>query len=466
MRRTSHQLVFEYAVDELSFYMTLWYHDCDLLALERRYGTTFMRRVYFHIAAFDMNKFASLQLDTVEFGPLGEFVDEAFADLWSTVVRGVWAQWRFENNLPDAEPPRLDVRTSQLRTTEQVGGVGEDSYLVLSGGGKDSLATLSLLDGCEADYATLGYSSSIYGPAALQHRLIEDVVSEGRPSVHHRLTVYDDFLDSPVLSLQPEFGLVQLTAAETPASVFQALPVILEHGYSDLVLGHERSADVGNLIWAVTGEDVNHQWGKSTEAESRLRDYVCEQLVPGVGVFSVLKPIYDVLIFSLISELPFPSVAKTHSCNVQKPWCRRCPKCVYVWLSFLAYLDAEQVAAMFGEDLFSVEENYDHLFRMAGLSDHTPFECIGQIGEVRLALLLCHGKGLRGPLIDAILDLSWMPEVRSSVAEYTAVDHAYSALPSSLRAPLFGRLDDLGGVAKREIERQLVSCKAVPPRNR
>ncbi len=33
---------------------------------------------------------------------------------------------------------------------------------------------------------------------------------------------------------------------------------------------------------------------------------------------------------------------------------------------------------------------------MLGLEAHTPFECIGQIDEVRLAFELCKRKGLKG----------------------------------------------------------------------
>ena len=61
-----------------------------------------------------------------------------------------------------------------------------------------------------------------------------------------------------------------VTAAETPASLFGALPLALARGCTELVVAHERSADVGNLVWDRTGEEINHQWGKSLEAERRL----------------------------------------------------------------------------------------------------------------------------------------------------------------------------------------------------
>ena len=95
-------------------------------------------------------------------------------------------------------------------------------------------------------------------------------------------------------------GVQTVTAAETLSSIFAALPILLQHGYSHIVLGHEASANRGNLIWAATGEEVNHQWGKSQAAERLLRAYVQKELVSDLGLFSLLMPIFDVVIFELL----------------------------------------------------------------------------------------------------------------------------------------------------------------------
>jgi hypothetical protein len=55
------------------------------------------------------------------------------------------------------------------------------------------------------------------------------------------------------------------------------------------------------------------------------------------------------------------------------------------------------VQALFGEELLEVAENYGFFEDMVGLGEHTPFECIGQIEESRLALSLCVARGLAGP---------------------------------------------------------------------
>src|SRR6185503_9082233 len=102
-------------------------------------------------------------------------------------------------------------------------------------------------------------------------------------------------------------GGAPLICAETPISLFAALPVVLQHGYRMMVFGHERGADSANIEWAG------------------------EQLLANVATFSILKPLHDAVIFGILRARA-AAVPRTHSCNVRKPWCERCPKCSYVWL--------------------------------------------------------------------------------------------------------------------------------------
>ena len=75
--------------------------------------------------------------------------------------------------------------------------------------------------------------------------------------------------------------------------MFAALPLVLCFGYRHLIVAHERSADFGNLVWDRTGEEINHQWGKSLAAERLLSRYVAGELVSSVGYWSLLKPIWN-----------------------------------------------------------------------------------------------------------------------------------------------------------------------------
>jgi hypothetical protein len=80
---------------------------------------------------------------------------------------------------------------------------------------------------------------------------------------------------------------------------------------------------------------INHQWLKSAHAQEVLRDFLKSHLVSSFDVFSMLKPVHDYRIYRAISRFPaiLPDI---HSCNVQKPWCKRCSKCCYVWINLCA----------------------------------------------------------------------------------------------------------------------------------
>jgi hypothetical protein len=228
--------------------------------------------------------------------------------------------------------------------------------------------------------------------------------------------------------------------------LFGALPLALGRGYTDLVLGHERSADVGNLVWERTGEAINHQWGKSLEAERLLRDYVSEELVEGLSYSSVLKPAHDVLIFRALRESP-DAVPSTHSCNVAKPWCLRCAKCAYVWLGYRAFLPLATTVATFGDhNLLDDPANQVWFEQMLGLADHTPFECIGQIDEARLAFELLRRRGIEGAAMQMYEDRIGGVDADRLYADLIAVDSDHHAMPPRLATAVLPVLQRLAAL--------------------
>jgi hypothetical protein len=91
-----------------------------------------------------------------------------------------------------------------------------------------------------------------------------------------------------------------------------------------------------------------------------------------------------------------------HSCNVSKPWCLNCPKCLYVWLGYAAFFDRKTVLKTFGAENPLREEANIRIFRaMVGLEDRLPFDCIGEAGEAALYMSMWQQRGYTGPVIDA-----------------------------------------------------------------
>ena len=151
----------------------------------------------------------------------------------------------------------------------------------------------------------------------------------------------------------PELGISRIVAAETVSSYWTALPVALQHGFTEVALGITRSTDEHNLVWDKTGEEINYLWGMSAAAEQLLHDYVRRELVANLTMFHLLRPIYDVNVFSLLRR-DLDAVPRTHSCAQQKPWCCRCAKCLYVWMNYVAWLPPRPSPPRFDVNLFDI----------------------------------------------------------------------------------------------------------------
>ena len=429
----AHLLSITYRYESYSFEVGIWY-DIDLKLVEQRYSKEVLENIYFHIAAFEINKLTSLKPNYIDFGKYAPFVNQEFWELWQTVQHKVWAQWRYEHNLPDYKVKlahRISKRAAEI--TEII--KGDIEVLSFFGGGKDSLVTARLLEKSKIPYSSFNYAHSVYGKTEKQMELIGKLLEKLSPQKVHKQYVFDSFVDSPILKMEPQLGIDSITCAETPSSIFACLPIMLSEGYQYIALGHEHSANVGNLVWNKTGEEINHQWGKSFEAEQLLNHYIQTQLLCNFSYFSLLQPINDVLIFQLLSEDP-QLIPFAHSCNIEKPWCKRCPKCAYVWLNYMAYLPFDFVNKIFDNvNLLDLPENQTSFQQMLGFSEHTPFECIGQIEECRLAMHICYLKGLRGKA------MCWQEKI--PIKDYGSIINAFTkihpenGLPLKFKLPIY-----------------------------
>lgn len=463
---SGHQLHVRWAVDRLSFTTTLWYGSVHFGVLETQFGHDAVARLAFHVAMFEINRGVSFRPSRLSIAPpWADLLTDALFDLWRTVVRKVWAQWRYEHDLPHYLGPGPTTPLHPARALPLVSAKPVEQSLWFCGGGKDSLLASHMLRTVGERYDALEYGHSTYGRMQPQMALIDRLV-EGADTRRHTIYIYDTSTDLPVDRLSPYAGVRYVLAAETPASLFASLPIALTHGYRRLLLGHERSANVGNLYWSVTGEDVNHQWGKSLQAERLLGDYVRTHIAPEVHYCSILQPAADTLIFASLRHIA-DRVPLAHSCNVEKPWCLRCPKCAYVWICYKAWLPWEPVDVAFsGVNLLDVEENQRSYRQMLGLDQHTPFECIGQPDEVRLAFAMARARGLRGRAM-AYLDQVGPLDLEEVASRYLAVADEHR-MPPDLGRRVMTFFGERSLDARRFVERVLslpaASRGSQPPR--
>jgi hypothetical protein len=251
--------------------------------------------------------------------------------------------------------------------------------LVAVGGGKDSCVSLEVLRQAGDDVVAF----SVGGHRAAR----ECVEAAGLPlAVAHRA------LDLRLGELNRAGALnghVPVTAVVSLVAVAQAIV----SGADEVVFSNERSADAPSF-WA-HGLPVNHQYSKGLAAERRLRAALAGA-TPEITYYSLLRPLSELRIASVFARLDRYLPVFT-SCNAAfrldegrrvERWCGHCPKCRFVVLALAPFLRRERVAAIIGADLLDDEAQLTGYRELLGLTGFKPFECVGEIEESRVALVL------------------------------------------------------------------------------
>ena len=85
------------------------------------------------------------------------------------------------------------------------------------------------------------------------------------------------------------------------------------------------------------------------------------------------------------------------SCNAgskTNSWCGKCAKCLFTAIILSPFLSDERLFEIFGKDLLADSALLPFFDQLTGDADEKPFECIGTIADVNLAL--CEAIRRRG----------------------------------------------------------------------
>ncbi len=258
--------------------------------------------------------------------------------------------------------------------------------LIPFGGGIDSIVTVEALAGDHPDAALC-----VVHPLDDRFAAIEEAAAvSGLPvrRVGRRI--------DPLVRRSVEMGFlnghVPVTAVVTAAAVVAA---VLE-GRDAVVLSNEWSASVPTLV---AGEVVvNHQWSKGESFERSFGDIVGAALGPALSVFSYLRPRTELWVAARFAGLTryhgvFRSCNRAFAQDAARRldrWCGRCDKCCFIDLVLAPFLARDDLAAVFaGAEPLEDPDNEERFRVLLGLStDPKPFECVGDIGECRAAVVL------------------------------------------------------------------------------
>ncbi|MDE5583894.1 MAG: hypothetical protein K2J08_09335 [Ruminococcus sp.] len=249
--------------------------------------------------------------------------------------------------------------------------------LVPVGGGKDSALTLETLINSGAD--CLCYSIN------RRNSIAKTVETAGLPP-ESLITARRNF-DRSLIDLNSR-GFLNGHTPFSSIVAFSAEITAYIQRRKYIVLSNESSANEST----VSDKNVNHQYSKSFEFEKDFHLYEEKYLQTGAYYFSFLRPLSEFQIAKMFaSHRKYIPVFR--SCNLGGKvspdiWCADCPKCLFVCLILSPFLTAGELAEIFGKDLLNDVSMSKYFAELTGNSEHKPFECVGSIDEVNLAVSL------------------------------------------------------------------------------
>lgn len=272
------------------------------------------------------------------------------------------------NELFSFEFPKLTpflTKTSPPRLMNKV--------LIPVGGGKDSVVSLELLKQfSEKNIAVV-----------VNHREATREVLRVAGYDNKRIVEVKRSIDPLLISLNKQ-GFLN---GHTPFSALLAFVTSLcacMWGTRYIALSNESSANEVTIPDTI----INHQYSKSLEFEKDFREYFYNNIFEGLEYFSFLRPLNELQIGLLFSGLKkYHPVFK--SCNEGSKtdiWCGKCPKCLFTFIILSPFTEAKNMESIFGKDLFSDSSLIPLLDQLTGASSNKPFECVGTIDEVNVAM--------------------------------------------------------------------------------
>ncbi len=249
--------------------------------------------------------------------------------------------------------------------------------LLLNGAGKDSILSAEILKASGTPFDFFAFAPT---PA---HKRTAKLVGANTISVTRRR--------DPWIS-------TFFSGAYPSVSTFTFIATLLAEllGYDSIIFSNERSADFGNLNYL--GLPVNHQWCKSSEAEQMINDYIQSFITPDISTRSLLRKYSELEIVRRFVRYPqylyIATSCNTYFCSPHieqllsrsNYWCKRCPKCVFLFACYTAFLPKKEVVSIFGADLYTKKRLLPLFKRILGIEGFKPLDCVGEPEEMILAM--------------------------------------------------------------------------------
>ncbi len=299
---------------------------------------------------------------------------------WKKLFRYGLAEFFHVNDIPQPGNELLSFKSP--RSAKSFNGMTQNSapkthnnkVLVPVGGGKDSVVGLQMVRA--AGRKAIPF---VVNPRGATNQVIKEAGFHD----HDCITI-ERTIDPLLLELNAK-GFLN---GHTPFSALLAFAAVFVAQKTDILviaLSNESSANEATI----PGTKINHQYSKSFEFENDFRSYVDSYIDDGINYFSLLRPLNELQIAERFArEKKFHKAFK--SCNVgskQDEWCCKCPKCLFTFVILSPFLSSESLQSIFCRNLFEDVELVTELEALCGLAPEKPFECVGTLDDVNIALI-------------------------------------------------------------------------------
>ena len=345
------------------------YHK-DFAWFYENYSLSVLEPLFFSIGMIEMLSYWKATCSPRIQLKVGALSNDAIV-FWKKLYYNGLGEFFYVNNIHASLFDFVDFQADNTNMLQSIDVPLADKTIVPIGGGKDSVVTLESL---------------------VNHEDIIPMIMNPRGATIDcaKIAGFDgDFLE---IDRKIDSRLLELNAngflnGHTPFSAMLAFYCVLLSilsGRKNIALSNENSANEATVL----GANINHQYSKSFEFEEDFRNYVSTYLHTDVNYYSFLRPITELQIAYLFSKQhAYFHVFK--SCNVgskTNQWCANCAKCLFSFIILSPFIDKDILATIYGNNLFENEALLPYLQELCGLTQVKPFECVGTVEEVCVAL--------------------------------------------------------------------------------
>jgi hypothetical protein len=301
------------------------------------------------------------------------FLNPAQVDWWKNLYFHGLGEFFYTNGITPDPDSFMELSLVGKMEFKKFGFSKNEQILVPVGGGKDSVVTLETLvkNGSHVRPLIMNPRGASLETAAVAGFPESEILTINR-SIHPQLI---------------ELNKQGFLNGHTPFSALLAFSSLLAGKLANvgsIALSNESSANEAT----VQGTSINHQYSKSFAFEKDFREYVAGFISDDFDYFSFLRPISELQIAKIFSKSP-QYFTTFRSCNVGSKtnvWCGSCAKCLFTFIILTPFTGIETTERIFGKNLLddaSLRPIFDEL---TGRTSAKPFECVGTVEEVNVAL--------------------------------------------------------------------------------